>query len=65
MIERVDRLEGRSDERQWELFAELKALEDRVSVLDAVFLYRVTTLITRIGDHADHAGRLLGQMLAR
>ena len=65
MVEELDRLESASDKEQWRLFGELKKFEEQVSPIDAMFLYRVTTLIADIGDEADRAGRLLEQMLTK
>ncbi len=65
MVERLDELESQSDAEQWRLFGQMKQVEDQVSPIDAMFLYRVTTLIAKIGDHADRTGRLLEQMLTK
>lgn len=64
MVDRLDQLESESDRRQWELFAELKQHEDKISPVDAMFVYRLTVLIAEVGDRADRTGRLLEQMLA-
>lgn len=64
MVDDLDKLESQSDKKQWELFAQMKTLEESVSPIDAMFLYRVTTLAAEIGDRADRTGRLLEQMLA-
>lgn len=63
MVEKLDELESACDRHQWEIFSKLKSLETDVSPVDAMFIYRLVTLIADLGDCADRTGRLLEQML--
>jgi predicted phosphate transport protein (TIGR00153 family) len=51
----VEKIERRSDELQSKLRAKLKAHEDDISPIDAIFLYQ---LLSNIGEIADHAEKV-------
>ena len=51
----VEKSERRSDELQSQLRAKLKAHEEDISPVDAIFLYQ---LLSNIGEIADHAEKV-------
>lgn len=63
MVEKLDELESVCDRHQWDIFSKLKVHEKDVSAVDAMFIYRLVTLIADLGDYADRTGRLLELML--
>lgn len=64
LIEELDRIETDTDEKQAELRAALFEIEDKLSPVDAVFMYKVIELIGEIADMAERVGRRLELLLS-
>ncbi|MDX1570950.1 MAG: TIGR00153 family protein [Xanthomonadales bacterium] len=64
MVEKLDELESESDDLQWEVGDVLRSVEDELSAVDVMFLYRIITSVSRLGDLADRTGRQLEVMLS-
>lgn len=64
MVEELDRLEGESDDLQWQVGNALREVETELSPVDVMFLYRIIAGVSRLGDFADRTGRQLELLFA-
>lgn len=64
MIEKLDRIETDTDEKQAQLRASLYEIEDTLNPVDAVFMYQVIELVGEIADMAERVGRRLELLLS-
>lgn len=64
MIDKLDRIESDTDQRQADLSKSVFAIEKTLDPVDAVFLYRVITLIGEVADMAERVGRRLELLLS-
>lgn len=64
MIEEVDQLESETDELQAGLRMQLFEIEDDLSPVNVIFLYRVIELTGEIADMAERVGRRLELLLS-
>lgn len=64
MIEKLDRIESETDQRQADLSASVFAIEKTLDPIDAVFLYRVIALIGEVADMSERVGRRLEVLLS-
>ena len=63
MVEELDKLESESDDLQWEVGDMLRSVENQLSAVDVMFLYRIITSVSRLGDLAERTGRQLEVMV--
>lgn len=64
MIEKLDRIETDTDEKQAALRASLFAIEKTLDPIDAMFMYQVIELTGEIADMAERVGRRLELLLS-
>ncbi|MCH8943926.1 MAG: TIGR00153 family protein [Proteobacteria bacterium] len=64
MIEKLDRIETDTDEKQAALRASLFAIEKSLDPIDAIFVYQVIELTGEIADMAERVGRRLELLLS-
>ena len=64
MIEEIAMIETEADKHQYDLFAEVFAIEDSLDPVHAMFLYRTIEMIGEIADMAERVGRRLELLLA-
>ena len=64
MIEKLDRIETDTDEKQAALRASLFAIEKSLDPIDAIFMYQVIELTGEIADMAERVGRRLELLLS-
>lgn len=64
MIEKLDRIETDTDEKQAALRASLFAIEKSLDPIDAMFMYQVIELTGEIADMAERVGRRLELLLS-
>jgi hypothetical protein len=64
LIEELDQIETETDEKQAALRAGLFRIEDTLSPIDAMFLYKVIEQTGEIADMAERVGRRLELLLA-
>ena len=64
MIEKLDRIETETDEKQAALRAALYEIENTLNPVDAVFMYQVIELVGEIADMAERVGRRLELLLS-
>ena len=64
MIEKLDRIETDTDEKQAALRASLFAIEKTLDPIDAIFMYQVIELTGEIADMAERVGRRLELLLS-
>ena len=64
MIEKLDRIETDTDEKQAALRASLFAIEKSLDPIDAIFIYQVIELTGEIADMAERVGRRLELLLS-
>ena len=64
MIEKLDRIETDTDEKQAALRASLFAMEKSLDPIDAIFMYQVIELTGEIADMAERVGRRLELLLS-
>ncbi len=64
LIEELDRIESDTDERGFQLFTQLVAIESTLEPVSAVFLYRIVEITGDIADMAERVGRRLEVLLS-
>lgn len=64
LIEELDRIESDTDERGFDLYKQVFAIESSLDPVSAVFLYRVLDLTGEIADMAERVGRRLEVLLS-
>lgn len=64
MICELDQLEKETDEIQVQVRAELFTIEDTLSPIDAMFLYKIFDITGAIADHAQKVGHRLQMLIA-
>ncbi len=65
MIKRLDAIEKENDQEQVQLRADLFAIEENMSAIKVVFLYKVIDRVGKIADRAQRVGSRLEYLLAR
>ena len=65
MIHTIDKIESDSDEMQIKVRRDIYALEQSISPIDAMFLYKVVELTGELADGAQRVGDCLQLLLAR
>ncbi len=65
MIQELDRTEHDTDELQITVRHSAYSIEETLSPIDAMFLYKVIELVGELADSAEHVGNCLQLLLAR
>ena len=64
LIDELDEIESKADRLEKQARDEVKAVENELSPIDAIFLYRAIALVGEIADMAERVGRRLENLLA-
>ena len=64
LIEELDRIESDTDERGFQLYSQVFAIESSLDPVSVIFLYRVLDLTGEIADMAERVGRRLELLLS-
>lgn len=64
LVDELDQIENETDELQADVRTDLFSIEQDLSPVDVIFLYRVIELVGEIGDMAERIGRRLELLLS-